>query len=69
MWPSIHRQWLAEYWRDYMTSNQLMSAHRKQAEMSGCDTRRGEIAHKKFKGASNELIDIDRPDAYSDGPI
>jgi hypothetical protein len=52
-----------------MTSNQLMSAHRKQAEMSGCDTRRGEIAHKTFRGASNEVIDIDRPDAYSDGPI
>ena len=31
-----------------------MSAHRKQAEMSGCDTRRREIAHKTVIAASTK---------------
>ena len=39
-----------------MTSNQLMSAHRKQAELSGCDTRRREIAHKTVIAASTKPL-------------
>ena len=39
-----------------MTSNQLMSAHRKQAELSGCDTRRREIAHKTVIAASTKSL-------------
>ena len=33
-----------------------MSAHRKQAEMSGCDTRRREIAHKTVIAASTKSL-------------
>ena len=38
-----------------------MSAHRKQAELSGCDSRRREIAHKTVIAAStNSLTATDR---------
>ena len=33
-----------------------MSAHRKQAELSGCDSRRREIAHKTVIAASTKSL-------------
>ena len=52
---------MIEYLQDYMTSNQLMSAHWKQTELSGCDSRRREIARNIVIAASmNSLPATDR---------
>ena len=56
---------MIEYLQDYMTSNQ--SAHWKQTELSGCDSRRREIARNIVIAASmNSLTATDRMPAAMD---
>ena len=56
---------MIEYLQDYMTSNQ--SAHWKQTELSGCDSRRREIDRNIVIAASmNSLTATDRMPAAMD---